>query len=52
MPPTAEEPRGADDGQKEPDQEEAAEAPDVQQECPAAFGNSDIFGVSIADPSP
>jgi hypothetical protein len=42
----AEEPRGADD--REPDQEEEGEAPDVQQECPAAFGNSDIFGWSSA----
>jgi hypothetical protein len=25
--------------------------PAVQQECPATFGNSDIFGVSLADPS-
>jgi hypothetical protein len=25
--------------------------PDVQQECPATFGNSDIFGTSINDPT-
>jgi hypothetical protein len=25
-------------------------APDVQQECPATFGNTDIFGISISDP--
>ena len=27
------------------------EAPDVQQECPATFGNSDIYGGSWADPT-
>ena len=47
----AEEPRGADEG-KAPDQEEAAEAPDVQLVCPANFGNSDIFGGGYADPTP
>jgi hypothetical protein len=41
-----EEPRGADE--REPDQEEEPVAPDVQQDCPAAFGNSDIFGWSTA----
>ena len=25
-------------------------APDVQQECPATFGNTDIFGISVSDP--
>jgi len=29
-----------------------AVAPDVQQVCPANFGNSDIFGGSYADPTP
>jgi hypothetical protein len=28
-----------------------AESPDVQLECPPAFGNSDIYGGSYADPS-
>jgi hypothetical protein len=32
--------------------EEEADAPAVQQECPAAFGNSDIYGGSWADPTP
>jgi hypothetical protein len=51
--PTAEpeEPRGAEDhGHAEPEQDEA-EAPAVQAECPATFGNSDIFGISLLDPS-
>jgi hypothetical protein len=26
-------------------------APDVQQQCPATFGNTDIFGISITDPT-
>ena len=54
--PTAdpEEPRGAEEFEREHgiDQEEEPEAPAVQVECPAAFGNSDIFGISIADPTP
>ena len=29
-----------------------AEPPAVQQECPATFGNTDIFGWSEADPTP
>jgi hypothetical protein len=46
----AEEPRG----ESEPDAITADEgdAPDVQQECPANFGNSDIYGGSFADPTP
>jgi hypothetical protein len=49
-----EEPRGAADHFKEPDQEEEGEAPAVQTECAGSptFGNSDIFGVSVADPTP
>ena len=33
-------------------EDEPAVAPDVQQACPATFGNSDIFGGSYADPTP
>jgi len=48
-----EEPRGAEDHghEKQEEEEEGPEAPDVQQECPANFGNSDIFGASLLDPS-
>ncbi|HWI70519.1 MAG TPA: hypothetical protein VNT55_01090, partial [Baekduia sp.] len=38
---------GDDDGG-----EEDEGAPAVQQECPAAFGRSDIYGATIADPTP
>jgi hypothetical protein len=38
-----EEPRGE---MEQGEDEEAPEAPDVQQVCPATFGNSDIFGFS------
>jgi hypothetical protein len=50
----AEEPRGEalrEHGKDEGEDEEAGEAPDVQQECPATFGNSDIYGGCWADPS-
>ena len=49
----AEEPRGESEGD-EPTQgeDEPAVAPDVQQVCPATFGNSDIFGGSYPDPTP
>jgi hypothetical protein len=44
-----EEPRGAEDRDREPDQEgEEPVAPPVQQVCPATFGNSDIYGWSSA----
>jgi hypothetical protein len=44
----AEEPRGAEQHGHQQEEEEPAEAPDVQQECPANFGNSDIFGYTSA----
>jgi hypothetical protein len=28
------------------------EPPNVEAECPAAFGNSDIFGAAVSDPTP
>jgi hypothetical protein len=57
--PTAEpeEPRGAEDRRpnaKPAPEESGPEPPDVQQECTGAerrFGNSDIFGSSIVDPT-
>jgi hypothetical protein len=54
--PTAEpeEPRGAEDHGHEAgrEQEEEGEAPAVQTECPFTFGNSDIFGAHVNDPTP
>jgi hypothetical protein len=49
--PTAEpeEPRGAEDRERDQGEDEA-EAPAVQAECPATFGNSDIFGGSWLEP--
>jgi hypothetical protein len=48
----AEESRGAGE-RDEPNQgqDDPAVAPDVQQECPAGFGNSGIYGGSYADPT-
>src|SRR5215204_6440038 len=49
----AEEPRGEEarmqQGPKAQEEEEPT-PPAVQQECPATFGNSDIYGGSYADP--
>ncbi|TCO48338.1 hypothetical protein EV646_104155 [Kribbella antiqua] len=49
-----EEPRGEEDivHQLSKTQEPDAVAPPVQQVCPGAFGNSDIFGGTYADPTP
>ena len=48
-------PRGGEDrrpGNRNQEEREEGEAPDVQGSCPLAFGNSDIFGVTVNDPTP
>jgi hypothetical protein len=49
-----EEPRGEEEAvhRLNKTQEPEPVAPAVQLECPATFGNSDIFGGSYADPTP
>src|SRR5262249_38324629 len=46
------EPAGAAAADKAKDQGEDEGAPDVQTACPLNFGNTDIFGASIPDPTP
>jgi hypothetical protein len=46
----AEEPRGESAGEAEAEDPSAPQPPDVQSVCPAAFGNSDIYGGSWANP--
>ncbi len=45
-----EEPRGESAGEAEAEDPSAPQPPDVQSVCPAAFGNSDIYGGSWANP--
>ena len=47
----AEEPRGEEDREQRGKlaEREPGEAPDVQQNCPTAFGNSDIYGGAWAN---
>ncbi|MEA2125255.1 MAG: hypothetical protein QOI80_2037 [Solirubrobacteraceae bacterium] len=47
-----EEPRGESAGDAEPEPASGPAPPDVQQECPATFGNSDIYGGGYPDPTP
>ena len=46
--------RGAEEFERQhgKTQEEKPEAPNVQLECPAEFGNTDIWGIALADPTP
>jgi len=41
---------GSEGDEPEQGEDEPAVAPDVQQVCPATFGNSDIFGGSYPNP--
>jgi hypothetical protein len=47
-----EEPRGESLADKKPEADSGPQPPDVQQECPANFGNSDIYGGGYPDPTP
>jgi len=47
-----EEPRGAEERGHEQGEDEPATPPDVQQVCPGNFGNSDIYGITVGDPTP
>jgi hypothetical protein len=52
----AEEPRGEEDrgnsSGRDQEEEDPAVAPPVQQSCPANFGESDIYGITVGDPTP
>jgi hypothetical protein len=47
-----EEPRGESGGDADAGDTSGPQPPDVQQECPANFGNSDIYGGGFPDPTP